>query len=88
MALMRKLVVSVIMVVMVFSVVSGMAAARPLPGQEWTGQATAGEDSGVISFLRQLYLNQLSGSGAASFAGNRLNIVLQFTGLLYADIQS
>ncbi|KAG8072311.1 hypothetical protein GUJ93_ZPchr0006g42756 [Zizania palustris] len=64
MASLRKLVLSVIMVVMVFSVVSGVVAARPLAGQERTEEATAGADdsSVVISFLRQLYLNQLSGS--------------------------
>ncbi|BAS80815.1 Os02g0737200 [Oryza sativa Japonica Group] len=61
--LIRKLVLSLIVMVMVFLVVSGTAAARPLVGQEWTGEDTAGDDSVVVRFLRQLYLHKLAGPG-------------------------
>ncbi|TVU28434.1 hypothetical protein EJB05_19951, partial [Eragrostis curvula] len=58
MAAMRRLVLPVIMVVMVFSVVA-VAAARPLAGEEWAGEATGSES--FMSFLRQLYRQRLSG---------------------------
>ncbi|BAS80816.1 Os02g0737300 [Oryza sativa Japonica Group] len=61
--LIRKLVLSLIVMVMVFLVVSGTAAARPLAGQEWAGEDTAGDDSVVVRFLRQLYLHKLAGPG-------------------------
>nr|BAD15907.1 hypothetical protein [Oryza sativa Japonica Group] len=30
---------------------------------EWTGEDTAGDDSVVVRFLRQLYLHKLAGPG-------------------------
>uniref|UniRef100_A0A0D9VKS1 Uncharacterized protein n=1 Tax=Leersia perrieri TaxID=77586 RepID=A0A0D9VKS1_9ORYZ len=62
MAVSRKLVLSVIVMAMVFLAVSSTTAARPLTGQEWAGEGTAGDDdSSVIRFLRQLYLHRLAG---------------------------
>jgi hypothetical protein len=55
-----KLVLPVVLVVLVFSAVQG--AARPLAGEEWAGEATAGDS--VVRFIRQVYLQQLQGPGA------------------------
>ncbi|KAF0932564.1 hypothetical protein E2562_010444 [Oryza meyeriana var. granulata] len=63
MAVLRKLVLSAIVMAMVFLVVSGTATSRPLVGQEWAREDTAGDNSVVVRFLRQLYLHKLSGPG-------------------------
>jgi hypothetical protein len=55
-----KLVLPVVLMVLVFSAVLG--AARPLAGEEWAGEATAGDS--VVRFIRQVYLQQLQGPGA------------------------
>ncbi|KAF8729524.1 hypothetical protein HU200_017463 [Digitaria exilis] len=47
------------MLVMVFSVVLGVA--RPLEGEELSGEATANES--IVRFIRQLYWQRLSGPG-------------------------
>ncbi|CAM0944280.1 unnamed protein product [Alopecurus aequalis] len=54
-----KLVLPVIVMVLAFSAVLG--AARPLAGEEWTGEATAGDS--VVRFIRQVYLQKLPGPG-------------------------
>ena len=54
-----KLVLPVIVMVLAFSAVLG--AARPLAGEEWAGEATAGNS--VVRFIRQVYLQQLQGPG-------------------------
>jgi hypothetical protein len=52
-----KRLLPVIVMVLVFSAVLGTA--RPLAGEEWAREATAGDS--VIMFIRQVYLQQLQG---------------------------
>uniref|UniRef100_K3Z0R0 Uncharacterized protein n=3 Tax=Setaria TaxID=4554 RepID=K3Z0R0_SETIT len=49
--------------IMVFLVLSAVAvgAARPLAGEELSGEATAGES--IVRFLRQIYRQRLNGPG-------------------------
>ena len=61
MAALRNLVLPVIMLAMAFCMMLGEA--RPLVGEELSGEATAGES--VIRFIRQLYWQRLSGPGGS-----------------------
>ncbi|PAN08090.1 hypothetical protein GQ55_1G379300 [Panicum hallii var. hallii] len=60
MAAVRRFVVPAIMVFLVFSA-AAVSSARPLAGEELSGEATAGES--VVRFLRQIYRRRLSGPG-------------------------
>ncbi|GJM86779.1 hypothetical protein PR202_ga02670 [Eleusine coracana subsp. coracana] len=57
---MRKLVLPVIVVIMVFSL-AAISEARPLAGEEWAEEVTGSES--FMSFLQQLYRQRLSGPG-------------------------
>ncbi|KAK1619451.1 hypothetical protein QYE76_024968 [Lolium multiflorum] len=52
-----KLLLPVVLMMLVFSAV--LSAARPLAADEWAGEATAG--ASVVTFIRQVYLQQLQG---------------------------
>uniref|UniRef100_A0ACD5YYP2 Uncharacterized protein n=1 Tax=Avena sativa TaxID=4498 RepID=A0ACD5YYP2_AVESA len=65
-AVIAKLVLPVIVMVLVFSAVLG--AARPLAGEEWAGEATAGDS--VVRFIRQVYLQQLQGPSHSCTTNN------------------
>ncbi|GJN22211.1 hypothetical protein PR202_gb09759 [Eleusine coracana subsp. coracana] len=55
---MRKLVLAVIVVIMVFSL-AAISEARPLAGEEWAEEVIGSES--FMSFLQQLYRQRLSG---------------------------
>ncbi|KAM0912864.1 hypothetical protein ACQ4PT_012523 [Festuca glaucescens] len=54
-----KLVLPVIVMVLVLSTV--LSTARPLAGEDWARETTAGDS--VVRFIRQVYLQQLQRPG-------------------------
>jgi hypothetical protein len=59
MAVVRRFLLPAIMVFLVFSA-AAVSAARPLAGEELSGEAS---ESAVVRFFRQIYRRRLSGPG-------------------------
>ncbi|KAF2946865.1 hypothetical protein DAI22_02g326500 [Oryza sativa Japonica Group] len=70
MAVAKRFVLPLMMVVLLLSAVSG--SARPMGGDKWVGMATSG-DHPLIQFLQNLYLQQLSQPGPSCRSNDQNN---------------